>query len=229
MPAAKPIAKTFDAVLERTGDRLNWTVIQVPLDVHKLWGKRGQLRVKGEINGFPFQSTLFPTGKGGHVLTVNKKMQSGGKAVPGSKARFRLEPDTASREVEPAEELLKVLRQSKKLQKYFDSFNYSTRQYIARWVAECKHAETRLRRAEQIAERLLLTMEAERELPPVLQVALRHNPRAQAGWELMTPSHRRSHLMGIFGYRNPASQARRIAKAVEEMVQYAEKRGLEFS
>jgi hypothetical protein len=40
----------------------------------------------------------------------------------------------------------------------------------------------------------------------------------------MTPAHRRSHLMGIFGYRNPESRARRLAKAVEEMVAYAEKR-----
>jgi hypothetical protein len=39
----------------------------------------------------------------------------------------------------------------------------------------------------------------------------------------MPPSHRRFHLLGIFGYRNPESRARRIAKAVEEMVAYADK------
>jgi Bacteriocin-protection, YdeI or OmpD-Associated len=39
----------------------------------------------------------------------------------------------------------------------------------------------------------------------------------------MPPSHRRFHLLGIFGYRNPESRARRIAKAMEEMVAYAEK------
>src|SRR5215510_2713432 len=224
MPEPRPVAKTFHAVLERSGDRLNWTIIRIPFDAAKLWGKRGQLRVKGEINGFAFRSALFPTGQGRHVLMVNKKMQAGGKAVPGMKARFRLEPDTEKREIKPSPELDRVLRQSKQLRKYYEKFNYSTRRYIALWVEEAKHEETRRRRAEEFAERLWATMEGERELPPVLQVALQHNPKARAGWELMPQSHRRQHLLAIFYYRNPESRARRVAKAVEEMVSYAEKK-----
>jgi len=224
MPTPRAARKTFEAVLERSGDRLNWTIIRIPFDAARLWGKRGQLRVKGEINGFPFRSALFPTGQGTHVLMVNKKMQAGGKAVPGKKAKFRLEPDTESREFKPSQELQRIFRQSKQTQKYFDSLSYSMRRYIAAWVEEGKHAETRRRRAEQMAERLMATMEGERELPPVLQVALQHNPKARAGWDLMPPGHRRSHLLSIFYYRNPESRARRIAKAVEEMVAYAEKR-----
>jgi uncharacterized protein YdeI (YjbR/CyaY-like superfamily) len=224
MPKPDPIVKRFEAVLERTGDRLNWTIIRIPFDVTKIWGKRGQLRVKGKINGWAFQSSLFPTGQGTHMLMVNKKMQAGGKAAPGAKAKFILEPDTAPREVKPSPELLRMLRQSKQLQKYFDSLNYSTRRYISLWVEEGKHVETRRRRAEQLAERLMETMEAERELPPLLQIALQHNPKARAGWELMSRTHRRAHLLGIFYYRNPESRARRLAKAVEEMVEFAEKR-----
>lgn len=224
MSKSGPAVKTFDAVLERSGDRLNWTIIRIPFDAAKLWGKRGQLRVKGEINGFAFRSALFPTGQGTHVLMVNKKMQAGGKAVPGGKARFQLEPDIAPREIKASAELQRMLRQSKQLQKFYDSLSFSMRQYIAAWVEEPKTVEARRRRAEQLAERMMETVEAERELPPLIQVALQHNPKAQAGWELMSPRHKRSHLMGIFGYRNPESRARRLAKAVEEMVQYAEKR-----
>ncbi len=223
MPTAKLVAKTFEAVLERSGDGLNWTIIRVPLDVPKIWGVRGQLKVKGEINGFTFRTSLFPTGKGDHILMVNKKMQAGGQAAPGMKARFRLEPDTAPREVSPPAELLSVLRQSKPLERYYQSLNYSTRREIAKWVAEGKHGETRRRRSEQMAERLMQVMEGERELPPVLQAALQRNPQARAGWDLMPPSHRRSHLFGIFYYRNPESRARRVAKAVEAMLEYARK------
>lgn len=223
MPKSGSTTKTFEAVLERTGDRLNWIVIRIPFDAAELWGKRGQLRVKGEINGFAFRSSLFPTGQGGHILMVNKKMQSGGKAVPGTKAKFRLEPDTAPREIKPSPELLRIFRQSKALQKYFDSMNFSTRRYISVWVEEAKNPETRRRRAEQIAERLMETMEAERELPPLIQIALQHNPKARIGWDLMSPTHRRSHLMGIFYYRNPEARVRRVAKAVEEMMEYAER------
>lgn len=244
MPAAskavvpKLVAKTFAAVLERTdgapgapgsgalghgGDRLNWTVIRVPLDVAKVWGVRGQLKVKGEINGFAFRTSLFPNGKGGHFMMVNKKMQAGGKAAPGMKARFRLEPDMARREVTAPPELLSVLRQSRPLLKFYESLNYSTRHEIAKWIQEGKQSETRRRRADQMAERLMETLEAERELPPVIKVALSHNPKARAGWERMPPGHRRAHLLGIFYYRNPESRARRVDKAVQEMVAYAEK------
>jgi Domain of unknown function (DUF1905)/Bacteriocin-protection, YdeI or OmpD-Associated len=226
MPVAKPAAKAFSAVLERSGDGLNWTIVRVPLDVAKVWGVRGQLRVKGEINGFEFRTSLFPTGKGGHILMVNKKMQSGGKAFPGTSARFRLEPDTAPRVVAPPAELLRALKESKALEKYYQSLNYSARYEIARWVAAGKQSMTRLRRAEQTAERLMLVMDAERELPPVLQVAFRGNPKARAGWELMPPLHRRRHLFGIFYYRNPEARARRVTKALGEMVAYAEKRGV---
>ncbi|HEY1526273.1 MAG TPA: DUF1905 domain-containing protein [Candidatus Angelobacter sp.] len=88
MPAAKPVAKTFAAVLERTADRLRWVIARIPFDATILWGKRGQLRIKGEINGFAFSSTLFPAGDGTHFLIVNKKMLSGGKAAPGLTAKF---------------------------------------------------------------------------------------------------------------------------------------------
>src|SRR6185312_5477482 len=116
-----------------------------------------------------------------------------------------------------------VLRRSKRLRKYFDSFNHSMQKYIAEWVAEGKQKETRVRRADQIAERLMQTMEAERELPPVLQLAFRQNPRARIGWEKMPAGHRRGHLFAISAYRSPESRARRVAKAVEEMLGYAEK------
>lgn len=224
MAAPKIVAKSFDALLERSGNSLNWTIIRLPLDVAKVWGVRGQLKVKGEINGFSFRTSLFPTGTGGHIMIVNKKMQAGGRAAPGTKARFRLEPDTDRREVSPLPELLSALRQSKALDTFYQSLNYSTRREIAKWIAEGKQSATRHRRSEQIAERLMQVMEGERELPPVLQVALQRNPKARTGWDLMPPSHRRSHLFGIFYYRNPESRARRVAKAVEAMLEYAEKR-----
>ncbi|HLW55650.1 MAG TPA: YdeI/OmpD-associated family protein [Candidatus Angelobacter sp.] len=225
MPKSSPGAKTFEAVLVRGGGTLNWTIIRVPLDVPKIWGKRGQLKVTGEINGFTFRTSLFPTGQGSHVMIVNKKMQTGGKTCLGMKARFIMQPDTAPREVQSAAEWTRILRESKRLAKYFESLNFSTRREIARWIAGAKHAETRQRRAEQMAERLMLVMEAERELPPVLAAALAHNPKARAGWEVMPPSHKRWHLFGIFGYNKPESRARRVAKAVGAMVEYAERKG----
>lgn len=225
MAASRSSAKSFDAVLERTGDRLNWTVVRLPFDAARIWGTRGQLKVKGEINGFSFRTSLFPDGKGAHMLIVNKKMQGGAKVSPGMRAKFRISPDTVKREIAIPPEFVRVLAESRQLRKYYKSFNFSMRRYICSLIGEAKHAETRVRRAEQMAERLMLAMEAEHELPPVLKVALAQNPRAQAGWQRMPRGHRRSHLLAIFSYRNPESQARRVAKAMEVMLEYAKKTG----
>jgi uncharacterized protein YdeI (YjbR/CyaY-like superfamily) len=75
-----------------------------------------------------------------------------------------------------------------------------------------------------MAERMMLAMEGEQTLPPILQVAFRRAPRAQAGWEAMTPVQRRGHLLGIFYYQSPEARERRAQKAVEEALRAAEGR-----
>jgi uncharacterized protein YdeI (YjbR/CyaY-like superfamily) len=220
----KPTAKSFEAILERDGTRLNWVIIRIPLDVLKVWGTRGNLRVKGEINGFAFRTSLFPTGKGGHIMIVNKRMQAGAKVRPGALARFRLEPDTEERVATIPGELKRFLAEDKSLLRWYDQLNYSIRKEVRDWIEQVKSAEARIRRSEQIAERLLETMEAERELPPLLRLAFARNPRAAEGWQQMSVSRRRRHLLGIFYYRTPDARARRIAKVVDDAASVAEKR-----
>jgi uncharacterized protein YdeI (YjbR/CyaY-like superfamily) len=224
MRASKSTSKTFkeetfEAMLERMPNRLRWVIARLPFDAARIWGKRGQLKVQGEINGFAFSTTLFPDGHGHHFLIVNKKMLSGGRTAPGLTAKFRLQPDTTPRITFslPAE-LLRELRQSKRLLNFFESLNPARRNEIAKWIAECKSQDARKRRSLQIAERLMETMEAERELPPIMQLAFRQNPRAAEQWERMSPSHRRAHFFSIFHYRTPEARARQVAKAIEQML-----------
>jgi uncharacterized protein YdeI (YjbR/CyaY-like superfamily) len=224
-------SKTFTAELYHAGSKLAWTVVRIPFEVAKVWGTRGHLRVKGEISGsasaragFPFRTSLFPDGKGAHFMMVNKKMQAGAGVTIGQTARFRMEPDTEERVVAVPAELTRVLKSYKRLQKFFDSLSYSMRNDLARRVSEAKHAETRRRRADQMAELLMQTMDAERELPPLMARALAADPQARQGWERMPPSHRRHNLMGIFYYRQPESRARRLGKALEMAREYAEKK-----
>ncbi|HXN22611.1 MAG TPA: YdeI/OmpD-associated family protein [Candidatus Dormibacteraeota bacterium] len=195
-----------------------------PIERVQSLGNRGQLRVKGEINGFGFCTSLFPTREGGHMMIVNKRMQSEGRTGPGTIARFRLEPDTAERIAKVPKEFKRILAEDRSFRRWFDELSYSTRNEISKFITEVKSADARVRRAEQMAERLLATMEAERELPPVLQLAFASDARAREGWERMSPSRRRMHLFGIFYYRNPDSRSRRIDKAVQDATAFAERR-----
>ena len=221
----KPVAKSFKATLERMqSSNLGWVIIRIPFDVLKVWGSRGRLRVKGEINGFAFRTSLFPTGQGYHFLLVNKRMQSGGNVTAGHVAQFRLEPDTEVRKAILPVELKRFLDEDRSLRRWFDNLSYSIRRWITVWIAQPKSAEARARRAEQIAERLLATMEAEQELPPVLKAAFARDPRAFEGWQRMSPSHRRHQLLGIFYYRSPEARDRHVAKMMEEAVALAERK-----
>jgi uncharacterized protein YdeI (YjbR/CyaY-like superfamily) len=223
-PTPKLVSKSFKATLERMRSNLGWVIVRIPLDVPKVWGVRGMLKVSGEINGFEFRTSLFPTGKGYHYLLVNKRMQAGASVSAGDTAQFRLEPDTAKRIVVIPSEFQKILNQDKTFRRWFETLNYSTRKWIFDWVTQTKSAASRQRRAEQVAEQLMSTMEAELELPPVLKLAFERDPRAFAGWQLMTPTQRRGQLIAIFYYRTPASRDRRIAKMMENAAATADRK-----
>ena len=223
-PKPKPVSKSFKATLERMASNLGWVIVRIPFDVPKVWGTRGMLRVQGEINGFAFRTSLFPAGKGYHYLLVNKRMQTGANAAPGDTALFHLEPDTAKRVVSVPGELQRILNEDRPFRRWFDHFNYSMRKWICDWVINVKNPAARLRRAEQVAEQLLATMEAELELPPVLKLAFAGDPRAYRGWQSMSPLQRRGHLLAIFYYRSPAARDRRIAKMLQAALTHADRK-----
>ena len=149
------------------------------------------------------------------------------KATEGSVARFEMELDSEERSVTIPSEVKRIFSrissEDRSFRRWYDKLNCSTRNEIAKWIAEPKSAEARVRRAEQIAERLLAVMEAERELPPILQVAFARYPRAREGWNGMSASRRRQHLFGIFYYRTPDAQARRIDKMIDDATAVAGK------
>jgi len=223
-PQPKRVTKSFQATLERLRSNLGWVIIWIPFKVEKVWGTRGMFRVKGEINGFAFRTSLFPTRKGQHFLLVNKKMQAEGRASEGTTAEFLIEPDVEERVIVVPVELKSILAQDKTFRRWFDALSYSIRKWISDWVVQPKSAAARIRRGEQVAEQLFSAMEAERELPPMLKQAFTSDPRALEGWNLMSPSHRRGQLIAIFYYRSPDARARRIAKVVEEAIARSEKK-----
>jgi uncharacterized protein YdeI (YjbR/CyaY-like superfamily) len=221
----KPIAKSFKATLERLDSRLGWVVIRIPFDVSKIWGTRAKVRVKGEINGFAFRASVFPTSKGHHCMLVKNSMQTGANTAPGESAHFRIEPDTAKRVTIVPAELQRILNEDRSFRRWFDEqLTFSMRKWICDWVVNVKNPASRLRRAEQVAEQLLTTMEAELDLPPILKRAFASDPRAYQGWLSMTPLQRRHQLLGIFYYRSPESRDRRVAKMLEEALARTERK-----
>jgi uncharacterized protein YdeI (YjbR/CyaY-like superfamily) len=217
------VTRKFRAPLERLRSGLNWVIVRIPFDVQKTWNCGAKVKVRGEINGFPFRTSLFTFREGGHFLLINKKMQRGGHAVVGAMALVSVEPDTEERFVTVPGELKRIFREDRSLAKWFDKLSYSMQKWITDWVSDVKSSEARTRRAEQVAEQLMSTMDAERELPPLIRLAFDRNPTARQGWESMSSTQQRQQLLAVFYYRTPESRARRLDKVLEECERRAER------
>jgi hypothetical protein len=223
--------KRFKAVLERlkpgTEKGLGWVIARVPFDPASEWKTMVRLRVRGRISaagagkGFTFRNSLFPeAGGGGYFLLVNKAMQKAVGVGAGDVAEFLLEPDLEERPAELPAELAGFLKREPGLRKWYDTLGEYTRREIGKYIAELEAGPARLKRAEQMAERLLGTMEAELETPPAIVAAFRRRPKAKIGWQKMTPTQRRMELFGVHAYKSPESRERRI----EKLCDAAEKR-----
>ena len=210
--------KSFTAVLEPLRNGLGWVIARIPFDVDNAWPERVRQRVRGEIEGVPFRSSLFGFPQGdGHFLLVNNKVQKAAKATVGSQVRIDMEPDLEERPALVPAELAEELKGDRRLRRWFDGLSNSMRRWFGDQVSGAKSAAAREARAERIAEWLMLTMEGEldpKDPPPVLKAAFQREPKAQAGWEALSRAKRRSYLLGIFHARGVEARERRVAAVV---------------
>ena len=221
---SKSASKTFRAVLERIGTGPYWVAVHVPIDPKNAWPQWHNRRVRGAINEFEFQATLFPVKERGYMFVVNKKMQKGAMAGPGDTVRIRLEPDLNVQSYTEPKELTAVLRGERQLRKWFDAMPPSRRKWFALLIDQAKNSETRMRRAERVAETMMLAMEGEQIAPPILRAAFQRQPLAEQGWRAMTQIQRRNHLLGIFIVGTVEAQTRRAARTVEDCLRVAQKK-----
>jgi uncharacterized protein YdeI (YjbR/CyaY-like superfamily) len=148
-------------------------------------------------------------------VLVTKAMQRAAGVGLGAMATIWLEPDMEARPAELPDELAALLDDEPGLREWYDALSEYTRREIGKWVLDVKSDAARIRRVEQMAERLLATMEAEKELPPQVQAAFRRRPKAKAGWAKMTPTQRRMELFAVNYYQTPEAREKRVDKLCE--------------
>lgn len=139
----------FEAKLVRPEGVGTWTFLNIPLEVSNTFGSKGQVRLRGTINGYPFRSTALPTGDGTHYLVVGKDIRDHIAAAHGDTVEVILELDMEERRVEAPDELRLSLARQPLAAAAFEKMTYSHKKEWINWILSAKKPETRQRRVEK--------------------------------------------------------------------------------
>jgi hypothetical protein len=126
----------------------SWTVLRLPDDASAKLPSRGQVFVKGTINGTKIQSALEPTGRGSHWLNLDKKLQNATGLKAGDIAELEIESTKDWPEPDIPDDIKKALSGAPDVQKLWQSVTPMARWEWIRWIVSTSNKDTRANRIE---------------------------------------------------------------------------------
>ena len=124
----------------------NSLMILVPKNASAKLPSRGMVSVEGTINGFAFQATLEPDGRGSHILRVGLKLRGAARVHVGDVATLEIAPVQEEPEPKVPVDLRRALAAAPKARVLWLAITPIARRDWIFWVTSATRSETRARR-----------------------------------------------------------------------------------
>jgi hypothetical protein len=130
------------------------TILRLPDDASAKLPSRGQVAVKGVMNGLAFQTVLEPDGRRGHWLKVDKKLRQALAVGEDDTVALEVEPTKDWPEPEIPEDFRTALADAPDISESWTSITPMARWEWVRWINATKNLQTRERRVEVAISKL---------------------------------------------------------------------------
>jgi hypothetical protein len=125
------------------------TILRLPRNASVRLPSRGQVAVRGTINGHPFQTVLEPDGNFGHWLRIDDRLQESAALRAGDSATLEIESTSEWPEPSVPRDLKTALAAApQKIQDLWKEITPMARWECVRWINATQNADTRKRRVE---------------------------------------------------------------------------------
>ncbi len=139
-------ATRFKATLHRVGKS---TILRLPEAASRKLPSRGQVAVRGTINGHGFQTVLEPDGRFGHWMRIEGALQRAAALSPGDTASLEVEPLLDWPEPSVPRDLAAALAAAPgTIRDLWREITPMARWEWVRWVNATQNPDTRQRRVE---------------------------------------------------------------------------------
>ncbi len=147
----------FTATLKQV-EGMNAGYLEFPFDVEKLFGTRGQVKIKALFDGLAeYRGSLANMGIGCHILPMTKEIREKIDKTFGDIVSVSVElvRDTEAREVIVPEDVQMALDKEPEALAFFEKLAFTHRKEYIRWITDAKREETRQKRIGIFIEKIL--------------------------------------------------------------------------
>ena len=145
----------FTGIIKQNGN-LNAAFVEFPFSAEKLFGKKGQVKIKALFdNKVEYRGSLTKMKSDCHILGLTQEIRKQLEKTFGDEIVVSLIEDQEERIVEIANDIAVVFNENPDAKNLFDKMSYTHRKEYIRWIEEAKKPETRETRKIRMIEMIL--------------------------------------------------------------------------